>query len=60
MPALLFEGHHDFVKSSGIFEFLNDLGYDGHFFIVEPDDHGGLVRRRRGRLVHYSEYQDYP
>ena len=60
MPTLLFEGHHEAVQSSGIFEFLTGLGYDGYFFFIDPSDHAGPIRRRRGRFVHFSEYQDYP
>jgi FkbM family methyltransferase len=60
MPTLLFEGHHQFVATSGLFEYLVDLGYDGFFFFIEPADHARFIRKRSGRFVHFSEFGNYP
>lgn len=59
-PALLFECHHDEAAEGSLFGFLAGLGYDGAFFHVRPDDHRSLLRRTRGRYVHYSEFARYP
>jgi FkbM family methyltransferase len=60
MPTLLFEGHDQFVATSGLFEYLVDLGYDGFFFFIDPADHARFIRKRSGRFIHFSEFQDYP
>ena len=59
-PALLFECHDDEAKRGDIFGFLDQLGYDGFFYHVSPEDHASLLRSGRGRYVHYSEFEGYP
>jgi FkbM family methyltransferase len=60
MPTLLFEGHHKFVAESGLFDYLVDLGFDGFFFFIDPADHARFIRKRSGRFVHFSEFENYP
>lgn len=59
-PLLLFECHHAEAADGGLFDFLAGLGYDGVFFQVEPDDHRSLLRRTRGRYLHYREFARHP
>jgi len=59
MPTLLFESDSAVAAKGDLFRFLVDLGYDGCFFYVRPEDHESLLRRGRGRWVHYSEYANY-
>ncbi len=60
MPTLLFEGHHQFVATTGLFDYLTDLGYDGFFFFIDPADHARFIRKRSGKFVHFSEFKEYP
>jgi FkbM family methyltransferase len=60
MPTLLFEGHDQFVATSGLFDYLVDLGYDGFFFFIDPADHARFIRKRSGRFVHFSKFKEYP
>jgi hypothetical protein len=59
-PQLLFECHHAEAEDGRLFDFLTGLGYDGTFFHVDPADHRSLLRRTRGRYVHFSEFGRYP
>ncbi|MEX2496237.1 MAG: FkbM family methyltransferase, partial [Woeseia sp.] len=59
-PVLLFECHHNEAEEGSLFSFLSELGYDGAFFQVEPADHRNLLRRTRGRYVHFSEFSRHP
>ena len=59
MPTLLFESTKADDTKGELFRYLVDLGYDGYFFYVTPEDHESLFRRGRGRFVHYSERSNY-
>lgn len=59
MPTLLFESTDADDARGELFRYLVDLGYDGFFFHVKPEDHESLFRRGRGRFVHYSERGNY-
>lgn len=59
-PVLLFECHHAEAEDGRLFGFLANLGYDGAFFHVEPADHRSLLRKNRGRYVHFSDFARYP
>ena len=59
-PVLLFEGY-DYELGDGILDrYLYDLGYEGWFYYVAPEDHKSLFRRGRGKYVRYEERADYP
>lgn len=59
-PELLFECHHSEAEDGRLFGFLTGLGYDGAFFHVDPADHRSLLRRTRGRYLHFSAFDRYP
>lgn len=59
MPILLFECFKADENRGEIFSWLADLGYDGHFFFVRPEDHASLLRKGRGEYVHYSRNADF-
>ena len=59
MPILLFECGKAEKENGEIFRYLADLGYDGCFFRVTPEDHDTYLRRGRGHFVHYSEHASY-
>lgn len=56
MPALLFECHISEAEDGELFNYLVDLGYDGWFFHVEPEDHKRLLGKTRGRWEHFSQF----
>jgi FkbM family methyltransferase len=58
-PTLLFECHDSEADSGELFSFLLQLGYDGFFFYVSPNDHAGLLHKGRGEFVHFSKRADY-
>ena len=60
MPTLLFECVKAVAEKGEIFRYLVDLGYDGYFFHVTPEDHDTYLRRGRGHFIHYSEHANYP
>ena len=60
LPALIFECNHQIAGHGEMFGYLNDLGYDGHFFYVSPEDHRSLLRKNRGFYVPASRFADYP
>lgn len=59
LPTLLFECHDSEANSSELFGFLKQLGYDGFFFYVSPNDHKSLWHKGRGEFVHFSKRADY-
>lgn len=59
LPTLLFECHDSEAESGELFGFLEQLGYDGFFYYVAPNDHRSLMNKARGEYVHYSKYADY-
>ena len=58
-PVLIFEVSHDIASQGQMFEFLFDLGYDGHFYHVARKDHRSWTRKNRGFYVHVSKFADY-
>ena len=60
MPTLLFECTKEEADKGEIFRYLVELGYDGYFFHVTPEDHDTYLRRGRGHFVHYSEHASLP
>lgn len=60
LPALIFECNHQIALQGDMFDFLFDLGYDGHFFHVSRKDHRSWLHRNRGFYVHVSKFADYP
>lgn len=59
MPVLLFECDHEIAEEGELFRYLVDLGYDGFFFYVAPEDHVSFYRRGRGAYIHYSKFSEY-
>ena len=59
-PALIFEHHTRHAERGEVFDFLVELGYDGFFFQVDPQDHNRFLPRRRGRWLHYTEWDRHP
>ena len=60
MPILLLECHEEQARSGELFSYLTSLGYDGFFFFVDPKDHASLLRKHKGKYVHFSEFANYP
>ena len=60
MPTLIFECRKAEAEKGELFRYLVELGYDGYFFHVTPQDHDTYLRRGRGHFVHYSEHANYP
>lgn len=60
LPALIFECNHEIAGRGEMFGLLYDLGYDGHFYFVSPDDHRSLLHKNRGFYAHASKFADYP
>lgn len=60
LPMLLFEAHEGQPGGEELFTYLVDLGYEGYFFQVEPDDHASLWRKGRSRLVPWQERNAHP
>lgn len=59
LPALIFECNHEIASRGKMFEFLFDLGYDGHFFHVTRKDHRSWLHKNRGFYVPVSRFADY-
>ena len=59
-PTLLFECHDSEADSGELFGFLDDVGYDGFFFFVSPENHRGWFSKGRGEWVNYRNRSDYP
>jgi FkbM family methyltransferase len=59
LPALIFECNHAIAARGEIFDFLFDLGYDGHFYHVSRQDQRSWFHRNRGFYVHVSKFADY-
>lgn len=59
LPALIFECNHEIAKRGEMFEFLFELGYDGHFFHVSREDHRSWLHKNRGFYAHVSKHADY-
>jgi FkbM family methyltransferase len=59
-PALIFEHHKRHAERGEVFDFLVELGYDGFFLQVDPQDHNRLLPRRRGRWLHFTEWNLHP
>jgi FkbM family methyltransferase len=59
LPALIFECNHEIASNGEMFDFLFELGYDGHFFHVSRKDHRSWFHRGRGFYVHVSKFADY-
>jgi Methyltransferase FkbM domain len=60
LPALIFECNHEIAARGEMFGYLQDLGYDGHFFYVAPEDHRSLMHKNRGFYASASKFADYP
>lgn len=60
MPTLLVESGKTAEERDELFRYLVDLGYDGYFFHVTPEDHDTYLHRGRGRFIHYSEHANLP
>lgn len=58
-PTLLFECHDSEAISGELFAFLTELGYDGFFYYVSPEDHRSLCNKERGEFFHYSEFANH-
>ncbi len=59
LPALIFECNHEIAGRGEMFEFLFDIGYDGHFYHVSRADHRSWLHKNRGRYIHVSKFADY-
>ena len=59
-PAIVFEQHTREAEDGGAFNFLVELGYDGFFLQVDPQDHNRIIPKRRGRWIHYKEWSRHP
>ena len=59
LPALIFECNHEIASRGVMFEFLFDLGYDGHFFHVSRTDHASWLHKNRGFYVPVSRFAEY-
>lgn len=59
LPALIFECNHEIAGRGEMFEFLYDVGYDGHFYFVSRRDHRSWWHKNRGRYVHASKFRDF-
>ena len=59
-PTLLFECHDSEVADGKLFAFLEDLGYEGWFFFVSPEDHASLWHKGRGQFVPVRERTALP
>ena len=59
LPAMIFECNHKIASHGEMFEFLFDLGYDGHFYHVSRKDHRSWFHKNRGFYVHVSKFADY-
>ncbi len=58
-PTLLFECHDGEADRGVLFAFLTDLGYDGYFFHITPEDHASLFHKGRSKLIEYSRFADF-
>lgn len=58
-PALIFECNHQIASKGEMFQFLFDLGYDGHFFHVSRKDHRSWLNKNRGSYVSVAHFADY-
>jgi FkbM family methyltransferase len=59
-PALIFECNHEIAARGEMFGYLRELGYDGHFFYVSPEDHRSLLHKNRGFYVNAARFAEYP
>ena len=59
-PVLLFECHDDEADRGELFSFLTELGYDGYFFHVTPEDHRSLFNKGRGEYQPFQQRSRYP
>lgn len=59
MPALILECAHTEAVNGELFGFLEDLGYDGHFYYVAPGDHRSWLHKNRGSYVPARDFADY-
>lgn len=59
LPALVFECNHQLAGDGELFEFLYSLGYDGHFFFVDPKDHRSWLHKNRGSYQSASRFADF-
>jgi len=60
LPALIFECNHEIAGRGEMFGFLRELGYEGHFYFVSPEDHRSFLHKNRGFYVEASKFADYP
>ena len=59
LPALIFECNHQIASRGEMFDFLFDLGYDGHFYHVSRKDHRSWLHKNRGFYVNVAKFADY-
>lgn len=58
-PILLFECHDAEAREGKLFGYLENLGYEGIFYFVHPEDHARYRYKDRGHYVRHTEFQKY-
>lgn len=58
-PTLLLECHHAEACEGKLFGYLENLGYEGFFYFVRPEDHRRYRYKDRGHYVRHSEFDQY-
>lgn len=59
-PLLLFEAHDEQLVDGELEALLDELGYEGFFYFVDPKDHASLWHKGRGEYVPFDQRSDYP
>lgn len=59
-PVLVFESHDSELVDGALNSFLAELGYDGFFYYVTPEDRRSLLHTRRGHFVRFEDRESYP
>ncbi len=59
-PILVFESHDSELADGALHGFLTELGYDGYFFFVTPEDRKSLFHTARGNYVRFEDREQYP
>ena len=55
----MLECHHTEASKVELFGYLEELGYDGFFYFVRPEDHRRYRYRDRGHYIRYTEFDRY-
>jgi len=58
-PVLLLECHHAEACEGKLFGYLEELGYQGFFYFVRPEDHRRYRYKDRGHYVRHTEFDQY-